>query len=120
MKVSSSADSSCGLVARTRLSQGRQRAAAGCAASAASISASSSALISSVSHTVGVAMAVIFSRRSASNPCAAASSRWVEADRKAKAPSAPRCSEACSYRMTAWFNRSPSSAASPRAATSCP
>ena len=83
MKVSSSPDSSCGFIARTRRSQGVHFAAPGSAARAASISASSSWLISSVSQTVGVAMAVIFSRRSASNPCAPASARLVEAARKA-------------------------------------
>ncbi len=83
MKVSSSLDSSCGFIARTRRSQADQRAATGWAARAAAISASSSWLISSVSQTVGVAMTVIFSRMLASKPCAPASSRAVEAARKA-------------------------------------
>ncbi len=83
MKVSSSADSSCGFIARTRRSHGAQRAAGAWAASAPSTAASSRALISSVNQTVGVAMTVSFSRTSASKPCAAASSRLVEAARKA-------------------------------------
>ena len=82
-KVSSSLESSCGFIARTRRSQGRQRAAAGQATRAASISASSSWFTSSVTQTVGVAIAVSFSRTVASKPWAAASLRSVEAARKA-------------------------------------
>ena len=82
-KVSSSCDSSCGFIARTRRSHGRQRAAPGAAARVASISASSSWLISSVTQMVEAAMVVPFSRMVASKPWAAASLRLVEAARKA-------------------------------------